>query len=573
MRRVLLLLMIGVGVWMSSAPSNARAQNLSLDGTAARHGTQIVDASTLAAGFEIPVAAGVAGAGPEINVQTMNLGEGCLGYSASTPGLRVVVQGRVDFMRIFVDAGTGDAALVLRSPSGRWFCNDDGIPESTNPMVDLNGVDSGGWLVWVASYESARSISARLTITSRRDQLPPRNAVASAANHAVASAASSGNFSSPSTANAAVSGPPSECGENATRTTRSRETLPLARGMGSSSLGRLYSDDLEPLQGAVEHLPVRADDVQSAPTNNFVGTTLSFDEAVEFRAAARAFNFEAEVGRNREVRIRTVSVIQEDHLEQLNTGRLRFTESSLPPQARYFVSKLIYGRRFDAAYCGTEVEITASLSGGIGPFSGDVSRSRTTGQAASTLQARGFRPRGVETPNAIPMEQVQAFYREDGPLQVVAVELTPVPDCAVQRSVLDQFRIAVRSVRFPPRRTNGPWDQGMFEGESPEIWVTAGFRNREGIETSHGERISRPGLVAGWAGESYLLGTFALSGGERLIIHLRDHDGGGRGDNAALYEISSREQGQLISTDSTGEVRRFEQSGTVIELFFARAGR
>ncbi len=65
-----------------------------------------------------------------------------------------------------------DTALVIRTPSGSTECIDDS--EGTNPVYTENASAIGEYAVWVATYSSGGSASAKLRITDSNDSVCTR---------------------------------------------------------------------------------------------------------------------------------------------------------------------------------------------------------------------------------------------------------------------------------------------------------------------------------------------------------------------------------------------------------------
>lgn len=59
-------------------------------------------------------------------------------------------------------AGVG-TSLLVNSPDGAWYCDDDGGAEGANPSVAFERAQSGRYAVWIGSAEE---ISAELSLSS-----------------------------------------------------------------------------------------------------------------------------------------------------------------------------------------------------------------------------------------------------------------------------------------------------------------------------------------------------------------------------------------------------------------------
>jgi hypothetical protein len=102
--------------------------------------------------------------GGEIDVAALGLGSGCSGYATSAPDLRLNMMGDLARLRIFFVADEEqDATIIVNDPYGNWYCNDD--YSGWDPMVELQGVQSGQYDIWVGSYSPEEYIMGRLYIT------------------------------------------------------------------------------------------------------------------------------------------------------------------------------------------------------------------------------------------------------------------------------------------------------------------------------------------------------------------------------------------------------------------------
>lgn len=99
-------------------------------------------------------------------------GAGCVGYiAAGQPDVNVqYTAGSTWDLAFGVDSGS-DTALLIRSPDGRWSCNDDS--DGLNPEILFENPRSGTYHVWVATY-GEETVSASLFMTERRSSSPGR---------------------------------------------------------------------------------------------------------------------------------------------------------------------------------------------------------------------------------------------------------------------------------------------------------------------------------------------------------------------------------------------------------------
>jgi serine protease Do len=99
------------------------------------------------------------------SVDVSYLGDGCVGYAAEAPDLRLTWGGDSNELRIFFSAvDDEDATLVVNLPDGSWVCNDDSA-SGLDPMVVIDAPLGGQYDIWVASYSRREYISGELNVT------------------------------------------------------------------------------------------------------------------------------------------------------------------------------------------------------------------------------------------------------------------------------------------------------------------------------------------------------------------------------------------------------------------------
>lgn len=109
---------------------------------------------TLRSGFTPdPYAVDVTAGGPDSNPLD---GPGCVGYiQASRPDLVVDYTNQSDVFDLYFNVDSdSDTALLVRTPDGRWICNDDG-GEGLNPRLHVPDPESGAYAVWVGTFGAA----------------------------------------------------------------------------------------------------------------------------------------------------------------------------------------------------------------------------------------------------------------------------------------------------------------------------------------------------------------------------------------------------------------------------------
>jgi S1-C subfamily serine protease len=120
---------------------------------------------TLVAGFTPdPFSIGIVSGG---NVKNSYLGSGCSGFTAEAPDLALDWSGSGDILRfVFEGQEPGDdPTLTIRTPDGKYHCNDDANASSLNPMLTFDNPVEGNYLIWVGSYGEGSYHHGSLYIT------------------------------------------------------------------------------------------------------------------------------------------------------------------------------------------------------------------------------------------------------------------------------------------------------------------------------------------------------------------------------------------------------------------------
>lgn len=77
----------------------------------------------------------------------------CPGYlNASAPDLDVVYNGSGALNLTFSAASASDVGILVHTPDGRWFCDDDGAEAPLNAKLTVGSTVSGTYSVWVLTY-------------------------------------------------------------------------------------------------------------------------------------------------------------------------------------------------------------------------------------------------------------------------------------------------------------------------------------------------------------------------------------------------------------------------------------
>ena len=123
---------------------SAQAEELDPDGTTS-YGSRTVEPGFLPDPFVLTMLSG----GP-LDAAALSIGSDCAGYINNVPDYRVTWAGQATMLRIFF-ISEGDTTLVIRTPGGKYACNDDF--DDLNPLVQLSNPDDGVYDIWVGSYE------------------------------------------------------------------------------------------------------------------------------------------------------------------------------------------------------------------------------------------------------------------------------------------------------------------------------------------------------------------------------------------------------------------------------------
>ena len=144
----------------------------------ATYGTLLVQAGRRPEGH---TAAGIAG-GP---MDVANVIDGCRGWVSTPPDYRIRWTGRAESLGITFRAtesaaSTDDTTLTIRTPDGRWFCNDDSAG-SMDPMIIIDDPEPGDYTAWAGSYIKDAYIEGELLVLDSASIPPEDTARANAA--------------------------------------------------------------------------------------------------------------------------------------------------------------------------------------------------------------------------------------------------------------------------------------------------------------------------------------------------------------------------------------------------------
>ncbi|MEN1729186.1 MAG: serine protease [Pseudomonadota bacterium] len=96
------------------------------------------------------------------------LGEGCIGFAAVAPDIRMQWAGAASELIFAFSADEGgDTSLIVNVPDGSWVCDDDS-GGNLDPMVVLSNPMSGQYDIWVGTYQSGPTLPGRLIISEQQ---------------------------------------------------------------------------------------------------------------------------------------------------------------------------------------------------------------------------------------------------------------------------------------------------------------------------------------------------------------------------------------------------------------------
>ncbi len=144
----------------------------------ANYGTLLVQAGRMPEGHRV---AGIAG-GP---LDVAAVLDGCRGWVSHAPDYRIRWTGRAAslgfrFAPTGTAASTDDTTLTVRTPDGRWFCDDDSAA-GTDPMIIIDDPRPGNYTVWAGSYVKDAYIAGELRVLDSASVPPEHSAPLNAA--------------------------------------------------------------------------------------------------------------------------------------------------------------------------------------------------------------------------------------------------------------------------------------------------------------------------------------------------------------------------------------------------------
>ena len=105
----------------------------------------------------------VAGGAVEAALRAGSDTAACKGFTASAPDARLVWTGESAGVRLSA-VSNADTTLVVRTPDGRWLCDDDS-GEDANPSIALTA-QAGRYDIWVGTYSKEERKKAVLSASA-----------------------------------------------------------------------------------------------------------------------------------------------------------------------------------------------------------------------------------------------------------------------------------------------------------------------------------------------------------------------------------------------------------------------
>ncbi len=97
------------------------------------------------------------------------IGGSCTGFITNAPDVRLNYSAGSLPLILSVDS-SADTTLVVNAPDGRWYCNDDGGVNGSNPAIRFNTPMTGRYEIWIGTYRSGVSQPARLHVSEVSSQ-------------------------------------------------------------------------------------------------------------------------------------------------------------------------------------------------------------------------------------------------------------------------------------------------------------------------------------------------------------------------------------------------------------------
>jgi len=100
------------------------------------------------------------------SVDAHTLGGTCTGMIATSPDYRLSYSAGSYPLAISVNSAA-DTTLVVNTPDGVWWCDDDGGVNGMNPSIVFQKPQSGQYDIWVGTFGSSNLQPATLAISEQ----------------------------------------------------------------------------------------------------------------------------------------------------------------------------------------------------------------------------------------------------------------------------------------------------------------------------------------------------------------------------------------------------------------------
>ena len=114
-----------------------------------------------------PYAVTITGGGTtDVSKLTLGSTTGCVGFVTKAPTYRLTWTGPSSKLRFFsVTLSDADTTMIVRDPSGNWYCNDDAGDGGWDPMLDVINAGTGQYNIWLGGFTSGGSEAATFYVT------------------------------------------------------------------------------------------------------------------------------------------------------------------------------------------------------------------------------------------------------------------------------------------------------------------------------------------------------------------------------------------------------------------------
>ena len=94
-----------------------------------------------------------------------NTSPSCRGWVANQPDFFIIYDSANAWDLVFNVLSDSDTTLLIHSPGGRWYCDDDG-GEGSNPRLAFENPAPGRYSIWVGTYSQGIYPEARLAVSN-----------------------------------------------------------------------------------------------------------------------------------------------------------------------------------------------------------------------------------------------------------------------------------------------------------------------------------------------------------------------------------------------------------------------